>query len=56
MPKWKEGETEFVVSVNHHEKRGYQCNIPKPVIDELDDPDKIKFVLTKKNIRIFSAD
>lgn len=45
MPKWKKDAKEFVVSVNFNETRGYQSSIPKPVIEELGDPEKVKFVI-----------
>lgn len=49
MPKWKQDETKFTVSVNYHESRGYQSSIPKPIIDHLNNPSKITFVIDKKN-------
>lgn len=49
MPKWKQDETEFTVSVNYNESRGYQSSIPKPIIDHLKNPKKITFVIDKKN-------
>ena len=49
MPKWKQDETEFTVSVNYNETRGYQSSIPKPIIDHLNNPKKITFVIDKKN-------
>ena len=52
MPKWKEGATEFIVAVNHHETRGYQCNIPKPIMDLLGEPEKVKFVVKGKRIEV----
>jgi hypothetical protein len=52
MPKWKKDATEFTVSVNFNKDRGYQSSIPKPIIDELGEPDKITFVIDGKNIRI----
>ncbi|MGI0090425.1 MAG: hypothetical protein ACREBS_01825 [Nitrososphaerales archaeon] len=48
MPKWKDNATEFTVSVNSHPTRGYQCVIPKPVIEELGEPDKITFSIKGK--------
>lgn len=52
MPKWKQNETEFTVSVNYNEVRGYQSSIPKPIIDHLNNPKKITFVIDKNNVKI----
>jgi len=52
MPKWKQDETEFTVSVNYNENRGYQSSIPKPIIDHLNNPRKITFVIDKKTVKI----
>jgi hypothetical protein len=48
MPKWKKDATEFTVSVNHNEERGYQSSIPKPVMDTLGRPDRITFLIKPK--------
>ena len=48
MPKWKKDATEFTVSVNHNETRGYQSSIPKPVMDALGNPDRITFLIRPK--------
>ncbi|MDN5847063.1 MAG: hypothetical protein L0H53_12405 [Candidatus Nitrosocosmicus sp.] len=52
MPKWKKDETEFIVSVTHNEHRGYQCYIPKPIMEKLGKPNSIKFIINNKNIEI----
>lgn len=52
MPKWRKDAKEFVVSINYDDIRGSQCNIPKPVLEFLGNPDKLKFVMTGKNVRI----
>lgn len=54
MPKWKKDATEFVVKVGHHETRGEQIYIPKPVVAILNNPDEIKFVIKGKHIEIKS--
>lgn len=56
MPKWKKDATQFTVSVNHNETRGYQSSIPKPVMETLGSPDKITFLITpKKRIEIIAG-
>lgn len=54
MPKWKKDATEFVVKVGHHETRGEQIYIPKPIIEFLNEPNLIKFVIKGKKIEIES--
>jgi len=54
MPKWKEGATVFTVRVNSHESRGYQCNIPKPVMQLLGEPEMVKFVVSGKRVEILA--
>ena len=43
---------EFTVSVNYNEDRGYQSSIPKPIIDMLGEPDRIKFVIQGNRVII----
>jgi hypothetical protein len=52
LPKWKKDETEFPVSVSWHKTRGYQCYIPTPIMDELGDPDFIRFILKGKKVEV----
>jgi hypothetical protein len=47
MGKWKKDAKEFVVGVNYVERRGCASAIPKPIIDILGKPDKIKFVINE---------
>ena len=56
MPKWKKDATEFTVSVNHNETRGYQSSIPMPVMDTLGHPSHITFLIKqKKKVEIVPA-
>ncbi|MGH1522492.1 MAG: hypothetical protein ACRBB2_09130 [Nitrosopumilus sp.] len=56
MPKWQKDAKEFVVSVNYNETRGTQCNIPKPILEFLENPEKLKFVIGKKYVKIEHAE
>ena len=56
MPKWKKNASEFLVSINYVEKRGYQSSIPKPVIDILGKPSTIKFIVKGKKVEIIAGD
>jgi hypothetical protein len=56
LPKWKKDANEFTVSVNHHEIRGYQSSIPKPVMETLGNPDKITFIVKpKKKVEVVAG-
>lgn len=54
MTRWKKDETEFSVSINTLSNRNGStsqvCTIPKPIIEFLKDPEKIKFVIRGKGI------
>jgi hypothetical protein len=52
VPKWKKDETEFPVNVSFHETRGYQAYIPKPIMDFLENPNTIKFVIKGKKVHV----
>jgi len=52
LPKWKKGQTEFLVSVTYHEHRGCQAYLPKPVMELLGNPSKIRFVVHNKKIEL----
>ena len=52
MPKWEKDAKEFVVSINYNEIRGTQCNIPKPILEFLKNPEKLKFVIGRKHVKI----
>jgi hypothetical protein len=52
MPKWKKDQKEFAVSVTYHEKRGCQCYLPKPMMEMLGNPSRIKFIVKNKRIEI----
>ena len=50
MPRWKKDAKEFSVSVSNDGSDGLSCRIPKPIGEILGKPDKIKFVISGKNI------
>ncbi|MGI0069762.1 MAG: hypothetical protein ACREAN_05845, partial [Nitrosopumilaceae archaeon] len=49
MPKWKKSETEFTVSLGQNDVKGYWCTVPKPIVELLNEPKKLTFVITKGN-------
>jgi hypothetical protein len=50
MPKWKKDAKEFEVGVNYSDGRGYSSAIPKPIIDLLDNPKRIRFIVKENNV------
>ena len=52
MPKWKKDQKEFTVSVTYHEQRGSQCYLPKPILEILGNPKRIKFIVKSKRIEV----
>lgn len=57
MPKWRKGATEFTVGVNYNEIRGYQCSIPKPVMDKLGNHVKsVTFVIKGGKVELKAAE
>lgn len=52
MGRWKKDAKEFEVGVNYNDVRGAQSSIPKPVVDALGHPDKVKFVIKDKHVEI----
>lgn len=57
LPKWKKDADHFTVSVNHHNVRGYQSSIPKPVMETLGNPDKITFMIkSKKKVELVAGE
>ena len=49
VPKWKKDAKEFEVGVNYVETRGYSSSIPKPIMELLDVPKRIKFIVQDDN-------
>lgn len=55
MPKYKENATEFTVSVNFNEHRGYAGAVPRPIMDFLGKPEKITYSIKGKKVEVESA-
>ena len=55
MPKWKADAKEFTVGVNYSEGRGYQATIPKPVMAELGNPERLTFAIRRKKMEVRAA-
>jgi hypothetical protein len=55
MPKWKADAKEFTVVVNYHETRGFQLNVPRPVMDHLSRPERVTFVIRRQKVEVRAA-
>jgi hypothetical protein len=56
MPKWNKDATEFEVNVHYNKEKGSQVRIPKPILDKMENPDKVKFVINGKTVKIIRVD
>ncbi len=55
MPKWAKDAKEFSVNVHYSEEKGSQVRVPKPILEHLGNPDKIKFTIkTSKKVEVES--
>lgn len=57
MTRWKKDETEFNVSItkNEHSNTSYSY-IPKPILEQLGTPNKLKFLLADGKIIVQAGD
>lgn len=56
MAKWKKDQKQFSVGVFYDERRGSMVNIPKPILEELGEPNEIIFEIKKnKNIAVIAG-
>jgi hypothetical protein len=56
VPKWKKDAKEFEVSVTHHEHRGYQAYLPKPIMELLGKPSIIRFIIKGRKVEVEKGD
>ncbi len=56
MGRWKKDETQYTVRLNHDERRGCIAIIPKPILEELSQPDQITFKMSKRGILVETGD
>ena len=55
MPKWKKDAREFTVTLNYHETRGVQLNVPRPVVEHLSSPERVTFLIKKEKVEVRAA-
>lgn len=52
MPKWSKDAKEFEVKIHYDNEKGSQIRVPKPILEKMDNPETMTFVIDGKNIRI----
>ena len=52
MARWRKDETEFEVGVYYNEEKGSSIKIPKPILEKMDHPDKLKFIINGRNVTV----
>jgi hypothetical protein len=55
MPKWNKDAKEFEVSIHYDNVKGSQIRIPKPILEKMDNPDKVTFVVNGKNVTVIPS-
>ncbi|WOV93210.1 MAG: hypothetical protein R1F52_00790 [Candidatus Nitrosoabyssus spongiisocia] len=57
MTRWKKDETKFNVKLQYHDTRGCMVIVPKPILEELNEPKTIVFEIKKNgSISVNKAD
>ncbi len=60
MTRWAKNTKEFNVSLskstNADGSKSLICRVPKPIVDFLGDPDKLKFIIKRKYIVVSEGD
>lgn len=56
MTRWKEGETEFTVKLSDDGRHSTICRIPRPIVEFLDNPESVTFVIKNKKIELIGLE
>ena len=56
MPKWSKEAKDFKVSVNCHGERGCYAQVPKPIMEMLGNPSKVRYVVKGSKIEVENGD
>ena len=51
MARWREDQTKFPVRIQYDDRRGCQITIPRPIVEKLNNPEKVTFEI-KKNGKV----
>ncbi|MEM3170734.1 MAG: hypothetical protein QW838_08195 [Candidatus Nitrosotenuis sp.] len=52
MPKWSKDAKEFQVKIHYDDEKGSQIRVPKPILEKMDNPDKLRFVIEGRLIKV----
>ena len=52
MTRWAKDQSEFTVRLNHDTRRGCIAIIPKPILESMGVPARLKFVLEDGQVRV----
>ena len=55
MPKWSKDATEFEVNVHYNKEKGSQIRLPKPILDKMNNPEKVTFVINGKTVKVVAT-
>ena len=50
LTRWKKDETKFKVKLSDDGRHSTICRVPKPIINFLNNPDSIEFIIKDKKI------
>ena len=50
MSRWKKEAREFEMNVNHNGLGSHLCRIPKPIMEMLGHPEKVRFAVKGKKV------
>jgi len=52
LTRWKKDEKAFEVKLTDDYRGSIYCRVPKPIIEKLGNPEKIKFEIQRKKITV----
>lgn len=50
MTRWKKDTKEFSMSLSNDGSNGFMCRVPRPIVELLKNPNRIKFVIKGNRI------
>jgi hypothetical protein len=52
MPKWSKGARAFVVTLDCYKNRGCKAQVPRPIMEMLGQPKKLRYVVKGNKVEI----
>ncbi len=56
LPKWSKEAKDFTVHVDCYPERGCKVQVPKPIMDLLGNPQKVRYIVKGKEIKFENGD